>query len=72
MSTLERVHIRITKQQADFIRQKYGNISQWVRSRIDREIGADEARIIEDSKGGPLAEEKQKPPQKVTAWNFPK
>ena len=72
MSTLERVHIRITKQQADFIKRKYGNISQWVRSKIDREIGAEEARIIGDSQGGPPAEEMQKPPQKVTAWNFPK
>ncbi len=72
MSTLGRVHIRITKQQADFIRQKYGNISQWVRSKIDREIGAEEARIIGASQSGPPGAEKQKPPQNVTAWKFPK
>ena len=43
MDTLERVHIRITQQQRDFVTRNFGNLSQWVRTRIDREIGAMEA-----------------------------
>jgi len=68
LSALERVHIRITKQQMDFIRMKYGNLSQWVRSKIDREIGAEEVRYS----GGPSECPKQKAATNVTAWKFPR
>lgn len=71
MDTLERVHIRLTRRQLEFIKRHYGNLSQWVRSKIEREIGAEEARVIGDKVQGPRKETKTKPPQKATVWNFP-
>lgn len=72
MSSLRRVHIRLTEQQINFVRKKYGNISMWVRSIIDREIGADEilGRTEQHTRNGTPAEQKRKDQQKVLVWKI--
>ena len=72
MDTLERVHIRLTRRQLNFIKQHYGNLSQWVRNKIEREIGAEEARVIDEIRQGPPVGQKIIPPKKAVVWNFPK
>lgn len=86
MNPLKRVHIWVTKEQQDFIKNRYGNFSRWVRTKIDREIGAEEERFLRESpqvdtqikshdidpQDDPQVEQKQKPPQKTATWDFPK
>ena len=67
MSALERVHIRITRQQRDFVARHFGNLSMWVRTKIDREIGAMEARTLET---GPQTVTKQKNQPKILNWKL--
>lgn len=42
------VNIKLTAEQRDFIRGRYGNLSRWVRTEIDQEMGAD--RLKEELK----------------------
>lgn len=67
MGALERVHIRLTRQQLEFIRRRYGNLSMWVRSKIDREIGAEEVSVL---KSGPRTETKQKNQPEKLVWKL--
>lgn len=70
--------VSLGSQQLKFIKANCDNVSRYIRSLIDREIGASNAgnevnQFYQNVNNQPvLDQETEKQPQKVTVWNFPK
>lgn len=75
MSTKEYLvscNIKLMPSQRDFIRSRYGNLSRWVRTEIDKERGAVEAELSKFNQQLINNAHKQKPPVKPATWKFPR
>lgn len=72
MNELVTKSVKVSRDQVAWVMARSTSFSRYVRSLIDQQIGAAEARTLAAAGQYDHGNTKQKPPQKVTAWEFPK
>ncbi|HCT64798.1 MAG TPA: hypothetical protein DIC60_05970 [Lachnospiraceae bacterium] len=71
MDDLVNKTIKVTCRQVDWVLLRSGNFSRYVRTLIDREMGAEEARLLVQAKEQTKIETPTKQPVQPVKWKFP-
>jgi len=63
--------IKVTRRQVDWVLGRSSSFSRYVRTLIDKEMGAEEARLMVQAQEQTKTETSTKQPAQPVKWKFP-